>query len=172
MTDKQKNIALKFTLAAVMLLVGLFIGRETKICKSGTTVINTRVDTIIAVVPPVVIHDTISKYRKIYLPGDVDSSLDNLLFKEREELLSKLDSMKVKSEIKIDTLIGETKDTVKVRIDEIKETVDIYLGLSPRKVTVDTQVVYLPPPKREWWDNPYVPGIGGVIIGFILGVLK
>ncbi len=172
MTDKLKKILTLIIAALIILSLSFFAGRITKKCPNGPVVVHQTIDTLLPIVPPVVIHDTISKYRKIYLPGDVDSSLVNLLFKEREELLSKLDSMKVKSEIKIDTLIGETKDTVKVRIDEIKETVDIYLGLSPRKVTVDTQVVYLPPPKREWWDNPYVPGIGGVIIGFILGVLK
>jgi len=172
LTDKQKNIALKFTLAAVMLLVGLFIGRETKICKTGTTVINTRVDTIIAVVPAVNITDTLIKYRTRYLPGDVDSTLVNLLFEEREELTKRLDSMKVRSVVEIDTLYGQYRDTLKLTIDEFKDTLSLYLGISPRPIHYETTTVYLPAPKREWWNNPYVGAGAGLIVGFIFGALK
>jgi len=172
MNKEQKVILYRFILAAAMLLIGLFIGRETKICKTGSTIINTRVDTIVAVVPAVSITDTLYKFRTKYLPGDVDSTLVNLLFEEREELTRRLDSMKVRSVVEIDTLYGPYQDTLRLTIDDFRDTFALYLGISPRPIHYEVKTVYMPAPKREWWNNPYAGAGAGIVAGFILGALK
>ena len=169
----NKNNYILVAIILLLLLAGAFIGgRYSKECPSVPVIGNTRIDTIVAVVPAVNITDTLYKYRTQYLPGDVDSTLVNLLFREREELTRRLDSMKVRSVVTIDTLYGHYNDTLKLTIDDFKDTFALYLGISPRPIHYEVQTVYLPAPKREWWNNPYAGAGAGLIVGFIFGSLK
>jgi len=172
MTDKTKNILITIAIICGLVIVSFFAGRESKKCNTDTVIVNTTIDTLISIVPPVQISDTLYRYRTITIPGDADSTLVNLLFSEREALTKRLDSMKIKSIVQIDTLYGEHRDTLKLRINDFSQAIDIYLGISPRKVKIETRTIYISPPKREWWDNPYVSGGVGIGVGLLLGVLK
>lgn len=171
MTKETKNILITIGIICGFVILSFFAGRESKKCP-GNVVITTRTDTLLSIVPAVAITDTLYKYRTKYIPGDVDSTLVNLLFDERERLTRRLDSMKVKSEVRIDTLYGEHRDTLKLRINDFSEQIDIYLGISPRKVQIETRTLYLPAPKREWYDNVYVSGGIGIGVGLLLGAFK
>lgn len=167
-----KNILIAVIIALLLLAGAFFLGQWYKKCPEPKTPIIERgsKEQVIPITPPVDIKAPMVKWRTRYIPGDVDSTLVNQLFKDREELTKRLDSMKVKSIVSIDTLWGEAKDTFKLRIDDFRDTVGLYVGLTPRKVQVETRTMYLPAPERQWWDNPYVPAVGGVVLGLIFGV--
>ena len=133
-------------------------------------------DTIKVVTVPIkpsIDIETKTKTKYVIIPVGVDSAIVEDLIKTNDSLFKVLGSMQVKRVAILDTLIGELKDTVKIAHEIIQDYWKVHIGISPRKVEVPSTVttIYIPPPKREWWDNPYVPAAGGLLVGLIIGLV-
>ncbi|MRS05874.1 hypothetical protein EG832_22045 [bacterium] len=120
---------------------------------------------------PITIRDTIRRTRIVNLPANIDTNVVNDLIAQRDSLALLLLNQKVASVAVLDTIHAKTLDTFKIKYFEYDRSWDVYLGLAPRKIHIDKEFIYLPPPKREWWDNPLVGGLGGFLLGGVSGLI-
>jgi hypothetical protein len=168
-----KKILISISIIGIMVLL-FYLGRWTKPCKSEQDPLIIRVrDTVkeIKLETPITIRDTVKKTRIVSIPINADTSFIYELIAQRDSLALLLLNQKVASVAVLDTIHDKTKDTFKIKFFEYDRSWDVYLGLAPRKVHIDKEFIYLPAPKREWWDNPLVGGLGGFILGGVSGLI-
>lgn len=152
-----------FLIIAILLIAlsfygGYNYGKGTIVTRIRDTVYEVKLDKII-------IKDTVTKKIVRTIPTEIDSNAIKKIIKERDSLVNELIKFNVKEIAVLDTIYGEYKDTINVKFDMFLKHWDLYIGLANRKVLVEKELIYLPPPSRQWWDNPYV-GLGfGLIIG-------
>lgn len=128
---------------------------------------------IIEMSPAIHIRDTIKKKVVVVIPDRADSILIYTLLAQQDTLLQIIDELGVESIARLDTIMPNTHDTLNIAYSEYDRNWDVYVGLAPRKINVETKFVYLPAPKidRTWWDNPWVSGAIGIGTGLIVGVV-
>lgn len=160
---EKHGITIIILIGAIVL--SFFIGRCTSGDSGETSVIVVRDTLHMVFIKEVVVRDTITKKRVVSIPREVDSSYALNLIAQRDSLAGVLAKQNVKSIAILDTIHWETKDTINVKYDEFLRHWDLRIGFMPREVRLQTQTLYLPAPKREWWDNPFVGFLAGGIIG-------
>lgn len=132
----------------------------------------------------VTVRDTVVdvQYKDVYVKGPTTEKIvqipDTLSFKwatsmtrQRDSLRDELRKLQVEEISVLDTVLAETRDTINVKHYELSNWWELSIKLAPRKTTTIIETVYLPPPKREWYDNPIVGGVAGFIIGSGAGIL-
>ena len=180
-TNKIKGILLIAITAIIMLAGSYFFGYsngvKNKPINSPIVVMSDTTKKVkVDIKPSIDIEETAPegtvkyKYRTIYIPVGVDSSVVDGLIKQNDSLLSALGSMQVRRTSVLDTLIGDLKDTVRIAHEVIQDYWKIHVGISPRLVDVKSEIktIYIDPPPRQWWDNPLVIGGAGTVLGVII----
>lgn len=129
-------------------------------------IIISRIDTVYTIkFDKIHIYDTITKKIKVIVPDDINIEKVQTMRASIDSLQQELHRLNVKELAILDTIYGDYKDTISVKYDTFLKYWDLYIGIAPRSITLQKELIYLPPPKREWWDNPYI-GMGlGIIVG-------
>jgi hypothetical protein len=175
--DYRKILTVLVIIGAFVLM--FYIGRWTKPCgqtnpTGGFTSIEThyqdlkpepniRIDTVPG--KPIVV------YKNKYVTIEDSAAIKQLLI-EKDSLIMLLQDYAITELAVLDTVLKPAGDTLQIEYDIYDEKWNrIYLGFAARTVPVQKEFIYLPAPKREWWDNPLVGCLGGFILGGISGIL-
>jgi hypothetical protein len=162
-------------LGVLGLLVLLFyLGRWTKPCNmTGAYVVPGDTNQTVAIAPPVNLDTTKAKVRILHDTLTVqDSAIVTALLAEKDSLIALLKKYRVRELAILDTITKPANDTLKIEYDVYNENWNkVYVGISPRTIPVTKEFIYLPAPKREWWDNPVAGLAGGFILGGISGLI-
>lgn len=168
--DKKEYIFLSIASIA-MCVIGLFLGYLLFHSEARTEAQETTKYVEIQS-PKITIHDTIKLKNKafrdsIYVPFE-DSTRILKLMKERDSINLALIKFNVSENIKLDTIVEPTKDTVKMNYETLKKILDFEIRYSLRRDTVKSQTIYVP---RNDFKTLALTGISGVVIGTILGLI-
>lgn len=129
-------------------------------------------DTVFHVTIQPVYIDTTRATKVIVMKPYADSSKILELIQQRDSIAKLLVSKNVAELAKLDTVLKPLNDTVSIEYDEYRDRYNkVDLRLSKRDVVVQKELVFIPPPERKWYDNPYISIPSSILLGGVFGYM-
>ena len=184
--NKISGAVIAIVLFLLMLIGAYWYGYSSKRCNDPTvppiTIKDTTRTVTVPITPSIDIRTndaptvvTTYKWRTKKIPVGVDSSIVAEILRVNDSLMAALDSLHVQRTSILDTLYGTLKDTIHIEHEVVRDNWMLHVGISPRQIQVQTEIrtIYMPPPPRKWYEEPYItiPGsmLLGIGVGYILG---